>query len=86
MCDLGCWSTFFDTSRLDTFLKGYFSIAPKPEHFEEKFQLFRLRYNISKMTLRVRRYTYDKNEAFKKKIDLGRTHLKDSAEYFGISK
>lgn len=84
MLDLACWSTFFDSSRLDTFLKGYFSIAKKPTNFEKKFQLFRLRYSISKMTLRVRRYTYDKNEAFRQKTEIGKGHLKDSATYFGI--
>jgi len=84
ICDIACWSTFFEPERMEQFLKGYFSVAKEIKGFEEKFELMRLRYSISKMTLRVRRYTYDKEEAFRKKIEIGKVHLQKSAEYFKV--
>lgn len=82
--DIACWSTFFDVTRINKFLEGYFKVAKKPEKFEERFQLLRLRYNIMKMTLRTRRYTYDPKEEFRFKIERGKIDLKNDAAYFGI--
>lgn len=82
--DIACWSTFFDIKRVDKFLEGYFSIAKKPDNFEPRFQLLRLRYNISKMCLRTRRYAYNPKEEFRLKIERGKVDLKNDAQYFGI--
>jgi len=82
--DIACWSTFFDPDRLEFFLDGYWSVADKPTDFLEKFELFRLRYVISKMTLRVRRYNWEKSEFIKEKIKKGSLHLIESLKYFGI--
>lgn len=84
MMDIACWSTFFDPSRLDGMLKGYWTMAKKTADFEEKFELLRLRYTISKMTLRVRRYIWEPTDAIKQRINIGKTHLADSMAYFGI--
>jgi len=84
--DIACWSLFFKPERLNNFLDGYFSVAQKPADFEDKFQLLRLRYSLSKMTLRTRRYTYEKSDFMKKMIENGKGHLNDSAKYFGVSK
>ena len=75
--DIACYSTFFDADRMDSFLNGYFSVSEKIANFDEQYQLMRLRYVISKMTLRVRRYTWQQNEFLKSKIELG---TKDLAE------
>ncbi|MBI3619596.1 aminoglycoside phosphotransferase family protein [Candidatus Roizmanbacteria bacterium] len=80
--DIACWSTFFDPDRLEGMLKGYFANREKPADFEEKFQLLRLRYTISKMTLRVRRYIWEPSESIKKKIIIGKNHLTKSLEHF----
>ena len=82
--DIACWSTFFDPDRLELFLDGYWSVVDKPTNFLEKFELFRLRYIISKMTLRIRKYNWEKSEFIKEKIEKGSQHLAESLKYFGI--
>ncbi len=85
VADIACWSTFFDPSRLDGMLKGYWKVAKKPADFAEKFELLRLRYTVSKMTLRVRRYEREPLESIREKIEFGKKHLADSFQYFEIS-
>jgi len=82
--DIACWSTFFEPERLQAFLEGYWQIADKPDDFQERFELLRLRYVLSKMTLRIRRYSWDPSDFMKDKIETGKTHLAQSMEYFGI--
>ena len=82
--DIACWSTFFDPERLKGFLDGYFSIAKKPDDFDDKFELMRLRYVVSKMTLRLRRYSWEPTDFMREKIETGKTHLAQSMEYFGL--
>lgn len=83
--DIACWSTFFEPERLGGMLAGYWSVAAKPDDFEEKFQLLRLRYTVSKMTLRVRRYEWTQTDDVKQRIEIGKKHLAVSLAYFGIS-
>lgn len=80
--EIACWSTFFDPERIKPFLKGYFSETPVYDNFDEMFQLMRLRYTISKMALRIKRYTYDKKPSFKNKIEIGKKHLEELIEIF----
>lgn len=83
--DIACWSTFFKTERSNKFLEGYFSIAKVPDNFEDRYRLLMLRQNISKMCLRVKRFSYNRNnEGFRLKIEKGKKDLKTGAEYFGI--
>ena len=82
--DIACWSTFFEPDRLKGFLKGYWQIAEKPADFEEKFEILRLRYVLSKMTLRLRRYSWDPSDSMRDKIETGKTHLALSMQYFDI--
>jgi len=82
--DIACWSTFFDPKRTAKFLEGYWQVAEKPADFDEKFELLRLRYIVSKMTLRLRRYSWQPTDAIKQKIETGRVHLAESLAYFHI--
>lgn len=82
--DVACWSTFFDPERLKGFLDGYWEVAEKPADFEDRFELLRLRYVVSKMTLRLRRYTWEQTDFMREKIETGKTHLAQSMEYFKI--
>ncbi len=82
--DIACWSTFFPPERLTGMLHGYWQEAKKPQHFEEKFELLRLRYTISKMTLRLRRYTWQPDASVREGIDVGKQHLNRSLRQFGI--
>lgn len=83
--EIACWSIFFDPDRIKPFLKGYFSETEKYENFDEKFQLMRLRYVISKMALRAKRYSYDKSDLLLKLINSGKKHLAELIEYFDLS-
>lgn len=82
--DIACWSTFFDSERLEGFMEGYWQVADKPADFQDKFELLRLRYILSKMTLRLRRYTWEQTDFIREKIETGKIHLTQSMEYFGI--
>jgi Ser/Thr protein kinase RdoA (MazF antagonist) len=82
--DIACWSTFFEPERLKGFLDGYWQVAEKPADFDERFELLRLRYVLSKMTLRIRRYSWEKTDFMKEKIEVGKVHLAQSLEHFGL--
>lgn len=82
--EIACWSTFFDPERIKPFLEGYFSETKMYDNFEETFQLMRLRYTISKMALRTKRYTYEKTEFLKGMIEKGTKHLEELAEIFNL--
>lgn len=82
--DIACWSTFFDPDRLELLLEGYFSVSPRPDNFDELFELLRLRYVVSKMTLRLRKSSWDDSQFLKDRINSGSKHLMESLRYFGI--
>lgn len=83
--EIACWSTFFDPERINTFLKGYFSKNPTYDYFDETFQLMRLRYTISKMALRIKRYTYEQTPFLKSMIEKGQKHLEELFEIFSLT-
>lgn len=83
--EIACWSTFFDPERIKPFLEGYFSETPKYDNFDEMFQLMRLRYTISKMALRVKRYNYEQTSFLKGMIEKGQKHLEELSEIFGFN-
>lgn len=83
--EIACWSTFFNPERIPLFLKGYFSETSKYDNFEEMFQLFRLRYTISKMALRTTRYTYLQTPSLKNKIESGKKQLEELSKIFNLS-
>lgn len=82
--DIACWSTFFDPVRMKGFLDGYWQVAEKPADFDERFELLRLRYVVSKMTLRIRRYTWSPTDEVREKIEVGKIHLSQSPDHFGL--
>lgn len=83
--EIACWSTFFNLERIPLFLKGYFSEISKYDNFDEMFQLFRLRYTISKMALRTTRYTYLQTPSLKSKIESGKKQLEELSEIFSLN-
>lgn len=82
--EIACWSTFFNPERINSFLDGYYSETNKPDNFEEIFQLFRLRYTISKMALRIKRYTYEQTPFLKDMIEKGEKHLEELSKIFKL--
>lgn len=83
--EIACWSTFFDPERIKPFLKGYFSETPRYDNFDGMFQLMRLRYTISKMALRIKRYTYEQTPFLKGMIEKGEKHLEELSEIFNLN-
>lgn len=83
--EIACWSTFFDPERIKPFLKGYFSEIPIYDNFDEMFQLMRLRYTISKMALRIKRYTYEQTPFLKNMIEKGEKHLEELSKIFNLT-
>lgn len=65
VCDFAAYSVFFNDIRLANLKRGYETITKLPSDFEEKFHLYRLRYIISKMTLRTKRSVYDTSKLVK---------------------
>ncbi|MCL1902033.1 MAG: phosphotransferase [Alphaproteobacteria bacterium] len=85
--EIACYSTFYEPERMEKFLEGYFSVSGEIPNFKEQFELMRLRYIVSKMTLRLRRYfAWQKDDFMKQKIETGKIHLKESLKHFGLSK
>lgn len=84
IADLACWSTFFDIERLSYFLKGYTSVTTLPDDYEKRFHYYRLRYTISKMALRIKRYQIDKSEFILEKISVGKRALEQETSWFSI--
>lgn len=83
--EIAGWATFFAPERINEFLKGYFSETEKCNNFEELFQLFRLRYTICKMALRIKRYNYEKTPFLKNLIETGQKHLADLFKIFNLA-
>ena len=59
-------------------------LGKKPKDFDERFELMRLRYVLSKMTLRIRRYSWEPTDFMKEKIEVGKLHLAQSLDHFGL--
>lgn len=84
VADLACWSTFFDIERLNGFMKGYTSVASLPNDYEKRFHFYRLRYTISKMALRIKRFQVDQSEFIKNKLEVGKRALIEEVKWFRI--
>lgn len=84
IADLACWSTFFDIERMVKFMEGYKSIATLPDDYDKRFHFYRLRYTISKMALRIKRFQVDKSPTLAEKLEVGKRALKGELNYFGI--
>ena len=85
IADLACWSTFFDIERMKHFLKGYTSVATLPKDYNNRFHFYRLRYTISKMALRAKRYQVDKAEFIKEKLEVCKRALAEELQFFNLN-
>lgn len=84
IADLACWSTFYNIERMEQFLKGYTSIATLPKDYDDRFHYYRLRYTISKMALRAKRYQVDQSAFIKEKLQVGKRALAEELRYFHL--
>jgi HAD superfamily hydrolase (TIGR01509 family) len=84
VCDFSTWSVFFDLDRMQHLKKGYETVTKLPMDFEEKFHLYRLRYIISKMTLRVKRVVFDKGQHITSLLEYSKKILQDEFNWYGV--
>jgi len=84
IADLACWSTFYSIERLEQFLKGYMMIQTLPKDYDKRFHYYRLRYTISKMALRCKRYQVDKADFILQKIEIGKQALIEESAWFHL--
>jgi FMN phosphatase YigB (HAD superfamily)/aminoglycoside phosphotransferase (APT) family kinase protein len=76
VCDFSTYSVFFNDIRLNNLIRGYETITKLPVNFKEKFHLYRLRYIISKLTLRTKRAVFDKTDFLKQNLIFAQNLLK----------
>jgi len=85
VADLACYSTFYNIERMEKFMEGYKEISILPDDYDNRFHFYRLRYTISKMALRIKRYQVDKDNVFLlEKIEVGKKALAEELEWFGL--
>lgn len=84
IADLACWSTFYNIERMEQFHKGYTSIARLPQDYDDRFHFYRLRYTISKMALRAKRYQVDKADFIREKLEVGKRALTEELRFFHL--
>lgn len=82
--DIACWSTFYSLERLENFIKGYEKVARLPDDYKKRFHYYRLRYTISKMALRCKRYLVDKADFVREKIEVGKKALTEETNWFNL--
>lgn len=82
ICDLSTYSVFFDDVRLKNLIRGYETISKLPSDFEAKFHIYRLRYIISKLTLRTKRSMFDKTEFLRQNLVFAQQLLIKELRYY----
>ncbi len=84
LCDIACWMSMAPQERVDNFLQGYFGNNERPSNFEEKINLFTLRYVISNMVQRSYRSEYIHTGFLNELLRQGKTQILDLLTFFKI--
>ena len=82
--DFSAYSLFFGEPRMSWFKKGYSQTNSIPDKFEDKFQIFKLRYLVSKLKLRVKMATVHDSEGLQRNIKRGFEAMKEVFAYFEV--
>jgi hypothetical protein len=82
--DFSAYSLFFGEPRMTWFKEGYLEVNRLPDDFEEKFWIFKLRYLVSKLKLRVKMSTVHDSEGLQRNIKRGFEAMKEVFEHFGV--
>lgn len=82
VCDFSAYSVFYDDERLADLTTGYESVTKLPTDFEAKFHLYRLRYIISKLTLRTKRSVYDQSDFLRQNLVFAQQLLKKELHWY----
>jgi hypothetical protein len=82
--DFSAYSLFFGEPRMTWLKEGYAETNTFPESFEDKFQLFKLRYLVSKLKLRVKMATVHDSPGLQRNIRRGFQAMDEVFSYFGV--
>lgn len=83
VCDFSAYSVFYDDNRLANLITGYETVTKLPIDFEAKFHLYRLRYIISKLTLRTKRSVFDQTDFLRQNLVFAQQLLKKELHWYG---
>ncbi len=84
IADFSAWTVFFPYERMEALKKGYLKFSPLPDGFEEKLHLYRIRYIVSKATLRAKKTLHYKVERYQKMLDFALKILGDEFSWYGM--
>ncbi|MFH1244265.1 MAG: aminoglycoside phosphotransferase family protein [bacterium] len=82
--DFAAYSLFYGEPRMTWFKEGYQEIAKLPDQFEEKFQLYKLRYLVSKLHLRKKRLLVYESENLLYLLQRGLEAMAEVFDYFKV--
>ncbi len=82
--DFSAYSLFFGEPRMSWFKEGYKETNDIPDNFEDKFQLFKLRYLVSKLWLRVSMASVHDSPGLQRNIKRGFEALEEVFTYFKV--
>lgn len=82
--ELSAYSLFFGEPRMSWFILGYEEVR-KLGDYKEKFELFKLRYLVSKLHLRKKRATVDDSDQIMRNLVRGLEAMAEVFAYFGVS-
>ncbi|MBI3385296.1 phosphotransferase [Candidatus Gottesmanbacteria bacterium] len=83
LMELSAYSLFFGEPRITWFKQGYNQVGTL-ENNEDKFQLFKLRYLISKMHLRKKRSLIDNSPIIRRNIQRGMEAMREVFKFFKL--
>ncbi|MEK7543553.1 MAG: aminoglycoside phosphotransferase family protein [Patescibacteria group bacterium] len=81
--ELAAYSLFFGEPRMSWFVRGYEEVR-KLGDWKEKFELFKLRYLVSKLHLRKKRSTVDSSEQTMRNLARGLEAMAEVFAYFKV--
>jgi len=84
LMEFAAYSLFYGEPRLTWFKQGYQTVR-QLENNEDKFQLFKLRYLISKLHLRTKRSLVDRSPLMRQNIARGIVALREVFSYFRLN-
>ncbi len=82
--ELAAYSLFFGEPRMSWFIRGYEEVRKLGE-WKEKFELYKLRYLVSKLHLRKKRSLVEDSEFLARNITRGLEAMKEVFTYFRVS-
>lgn len=81
--ELSAYSLFFGQPRLNWFIRGYEEVRSLGK-WKQKYELFRLRYLVSKLHLRKKRSLVEDSEFLRSNLSRGLEAMHEVFAYFGV--